>query len=642
MNKYTYFTIIALGLNVFFAHAQNKKLQRANDSFKRFEYSQAINQYERIVESGTTSSEIYQNLGDANYLNANYAEAAKWYAMLAESDTQALDIEHLYRYANSLRSIKDYENSNRIFEKLQVMKGQANDKSIGQYMKEIQEQYGSFEIQTVGINSSTSDFAPAFHLDGIVFSTGRDTAGVAKDLHNWNKKRFLNLYTATDTEGEGFKNAQRFSDRLNTRLHESSTAFTKDGKTVYFTRNKEKGRNFGRDAEGISRLKIYRAIFENNKWTKVTALPFNVPGRSVAHPSLNANEDKLYFASDMDGTLGQSDIFVVDIHEDGTFGQPKNLGKNINTQARETFPYVSKDDILYFASDGHPGLGGLDIFAVDLKNSESSKIVNLGEPLNSVADDFSFIMNSETKKGYFASNREGGMGDDDIYALTEVKPIDTRCFSDLKGIVKDKKSGEIIENTAVALLDADGNTITKTKTNEKGEFVLLAECNQDNMVVIASKENYEDDNKTISTNNENITDISLMLALIDTGAPIGADLAKYLNINPIYFDLNKSYIREDAKTILEKILNYLNEHPDAKVEVRSHTDSRASSSYNMGLSQRRAKATVNYLISKGVNKSCIKGVGFGESQLTNDCADGVKCSEEKHQRNRRSEFILVE
>ncbi len=642
MNKFKYSALAACALTLTFVNAQDKKLRKAHDSFERFEYNRAIHQYERLVASGTTSSKIFQNLADANYLNANYEEAAKWYSKLVKTVDDALDVERLYRYANSLRSINDFKGANSVFEQLQILKGKANEIDLGQSMKEIQEQFGSFEIKNMNINSAASDFAPSFRLDGIVFSTGRDTSGISKDVHQWNKKRFLNLYTATDFKSEGFSNVQRFSDKLNTRLHESSTAFTKDGKTVYFTRNKEKGNNFGRDSEGISRLKLYRAFFKNGKWRDIEELPFNAEGKSVAHPTLNNAEDKLYFASDIEGTVGQSDIFVVDIHADGTFGSPKNLSENINTIARETFPYVDKNDILYFASDGHPGLGGLDVFAVDLKNIDSSKIVNLGEPLNSTADDFSFIMNSETKKGYFASNREGGEGDDDIYALTEVKPIDTRCFSDLSGTVYDKDTNKIVPNATVTLLDAEGKTITETKSNAEGKFTLLAECNQYDHVIVATKEAYEADRKTITTEREDIADITLLLTLLNKGAPIGTDLAKYLSIKPIYFDFNKSVIREDAQEILKKILAYLDEYPDAKVEVRSHTDSRASTEYNMALSQRRAKATVDYLVSKGVNPSRIRGVGFGESQLTNDCANSIKCSEEKHQRNRRSEFILVE
>ncbi len=642
-NKLNYIICIAL-LALSFTNAQDRKLLKANKNFEDFNFSRAINQYENILARGTVSPVIYKNLGDANYLNANYEEAAKWYGKLAESSEDVLDVEHMYRYANSLRSIRDYEASGSLLKKLQELKGTTTKGSVADYMLAIKERYGSYTIENVEINSTESDFAPSFRLDGLVFSTSRDTSGISKNIHSWNKKRFLNLYTATNLEEGGFKNIMRFSDKLNTKLHESSTAFTKDGMTVYFTRNKANGKDFGRDQKGISRLKLYRAVFENGNWGQVQELPFNQDGYSVAHPTLNKAQDKLYFASDIPGTEGQSDIFVVDIHADGSFGTPKNLGVNINTGGRETFPYVTDDDILYFSSDGHAGLGGLDIFAVDLKNIENSKIVNLGEPLNSISDDFSFIINPKTKKGYFASDRSGGMGDDDIYALTELKPIDTRCFSDLLGKVKDKETGLFVSNSKVVLIDENGKTIGETNSDAEGIFKLERECHIKNFTILATKEAYEPGRKIIEDeiSNKDETNITLLLVKIDNGAPVGTDLTAYLNIKPIYFELNRSFIRKDAKATLEKIIAYLNRYPAAKIEVRSHTDSRASSTYNKALSERRAKETVNYLVGKGIASERITGMGFGESQLSNECDDSTKCSEEKHQQNRRSEFILVE
>jgi len=359
---------LAIVLVVGSTHAQEKKLLKANQSFESYEFTKAISQYENLVEQGTVTPEIYKNLGDANYLNANYKEAAKWYGMLADASSDALDIEHMYRYANSLRAIRDYKNSEALLKQLQDLKGIPNDKTIGEYMEAIKKRFGSYTIENIDINSSASDFAPSFRLDGLVFSTNRDTSGISKNLHNWNKKRFLNLYVATNTEDDNFNTIMRFSDKLNSKLHESSTAFSKDGTTVYFTRNKENGKGFGRDKKGVSRLKLYKSVYNGDKWDDIQELPFNQEGYSVAHPTLNKTEDKLYFASDINATRGQSDIFVVDINPDGTFGTPINLGDRINTAGRETFPYVTDDDILYFASDGHPGLGGLDIFAVDLSS----------------------------------------------------------------------------------------------------------------------------------------------------------------------------------------------------------------------------------------------------------------------------------
>ena len=644
MNKLKY-TLLAIILTFSFLNAQDKKIKKAKESFNRFEFSKAIKLYEGLVKEGVNSSEIYKNLGDANYLIANYNDASNWYTKLYETDTNALDIEHMYRYANSLRSIQKYNASDRVLKRIYALKNPTIDVSNfsnEKYMNEIKERYGSYSINNLDVNTAQSDFAPSFRLDGIVFSSGRDTSGISKTVHNWNQKRFLNLYTATNTEETGFKNAMLFSDELNTKLHESSTAFTKDGKTVYFTRNKENGKSFGRDAKGISRLKLYKAIFEDGKWKKIKELPFNKKGFSVAHPTLNKAEDKLYFASDIEGTFGQSDIFVVDINADGSFGKPKNLGDKINTGGRETFPFVTKDDILYFASDGHPGLGGLDVFAVDLKTIETSKIVNLAEPINSSLDDFSFIINTETKKGYFSSNRANGKGDDDIYALTEIKPMDTRCFSLITGIVKEKTTGTPLANVNISILDKDEKKLATGISKDNGTFEIKSKCSTNELIAIASKDSYEEDKKIVAaTIIENSTNITLQITRINTGAPIQSDLSKYLQIEPIYFDLNKWDIRPEAKKSLEKIIAYLKEFPKDLVQIKSHTDSRASRAYNIRLSNKRANKTMEYLIENGINANRLSAIGLGETQLTNDCDDTKRCLEKEHQQNRRSEFIVT-
>lgn len=636
------YPILATLFLVFVVQGQDRRERRAKTSFENYEFIKAIRNYENLVKKGTTSPEIYRNLGDANYFNANYSEAAKWYGLVSENDTEPLGTEHMYRYANSLGSIKNYEASSAVLRKIYERNGEKMGVTFEGFKRSIEEKQGSYEIENIAINSIESDFAPSFRLDGIVFSTARDSSIIYNSTHNWNKKRFLNLYMATRTEEGRFRRIMRFSDKLNTRLHESSTAFTQDGKTVYFTRNREKGKTFGRDSKGISRLKLYSAVFEDGKWRRIQQLPFNQEGYSVAHPALNKAEDKLYFTSDIEGTQGQSDIFVVDIHPDGSFGVPKNLGAKINTGGRETFPYVTEDDILYFASDGHPGLGGLDIFAVDLKTIESSRIVNLGEPLNSVADDFSFIINPNTKKGYFASNRAGGMGSDDIYALTELKALDTRCFIHLAGVVKDKETDAFIQNTTVTLLDGNGSIRDETHSDANGEYALTTECQETDYVLVASKDGYASDKRTISMGTMDFSNIVLHLVPEDNGTPIGTDLTKHLGTNPIYFDFNTSYLRHDAKMILEKIIAYLNTYPKAKVEIRSHTDSRGHRAYNKVLSQKRARETLNYLLSKDISITRVSSVGMGESQLTNRCDGTIKCTEKEHRKNRRSEFILVE
>jgi len=623
--------------------AQNAILKKANKSFERFDYSNAAELYEKAIAKGYDEQLAYINLADAHYMNANYPEAAAWYKKLAEKDDSALDKEHIHRYALALKSIGDYDASDQWMFKLASYDDVRADnfQKKKDYINKINEMSGRFKIENMNINSVGSDFAPSFHLEALVFSSARDSNIAKQEIHGWNKKRFLNLYTASDSFRENLASVQKFSDKLNTRAHESSTAFTKDGNTVYFTRNNTKNNSYSRDDEGVSRLKIYKSTFKNGKWGKVVSLPFNNKNYSVAHPSLNANEDKLYFASDMPGTLGKSDIWVVDIKGDNSYGKPRNLGELINTEGKETFPFITKENVLYFSSDGHPGLGGLDVFATRLE--KEPYIVNVGEPINSMSDDFSFIMNTETKKGYFASDRKGGIGDDDIYAFVEKTPIRLDCYSSLSGMVKDKKTNKKVSNAKVMLIGLNDEVLSETTTDFNGNFELESDCSKSHYLVLANKDSYSEGSLSLNNGGEqNVNDLSLFLVPNIKEAKLGADLAKYLDIEPIYFDFNKSYIRKDASIILDKVVAYLKQYPNTKIAVGSHTDSRASKTYNKALSQRRAKETVAYIVAKGIDLARISGKGFGESQLTNNCADAVQCSEEKHQENRRSEFIVKE
>ena len=627
------------------SQAQEKKIRKADTKFTNYSYASAIQSYEDLVEDGYTEEEIFKNLGNANYLNANYQEASNWYGQLFQLGITDIDPEYMYRYAQTLKSLEKYDASDVWMNKFKTAR--SNDQralAFGNnedYLEQIEERSGRYELKNLGLNSKVSDFAPSFYGKDLVFSTARDSGLVSKNIHRWNNGAFLNLYKATGDDQGNFTELDKLDRKLNKKTHESSTAFTKDGKTMYFTRNNSNNGKFSRDEEGISRLKIYRADLIDEEWGNIVELPFNGDSYSVAHPTLNNDETKLYFASDMPGTAGESDIFSVEINEDGTFGAPQNLGPQINTEARETFPFVTASDILYFSSDGHPGLGGLDVFGTDLKN-DSGKVLNVGRPLNGEEDDFSYIVNEETKKGYFASNRKGGQGNDDIYSFVEKEPLDFTCHTNITGVVKDKKTGALLANATIKVYDTKKNLIASSETDANGAFAMEGNCEDGNYKVVATKTDYDEGDKIFATvNAKDATGIEVVLAQTDKSAPIGTDLAKYLNIEPIYFDFDKHFIREDARISLNKVLAYLNEYPNVKIQVGSHTDSRANDNYNLRLSANRAKSTAAYLVEQGIDEGRISFEGFGETQLTNDCSNGVPCTKEQHQMNRRSEFIVV-
>jgi len=641
--------IIALSIFLAFAslNAQDKKEKKAEEKFDDYSYSDAIASYEALLADGYTSEAIYKKLGNANYFNANYDAASEWYGKLFELDGATIEAEYMYKYAQTLKSLEKYDDSDQWMQKFEASK--RRDKRANQfakntnYLEKIKAQSGRYDFKNLAINSNVSDFAPSFYGDQLVFATARDTGIVSKNTHLWNKAAFLNLFNADASGDEEFANPRKFSKTLNTKTHESSTAFTKDGKTVYFTRNNSEGRKFARDKEGISRLKIFRATLKNEEWTDITELPFNNAEYSAAHPTLSPDEKTLYFASDMPGSIGESDIFSVAIGDDGSYGAPVNLGDKINTEGRETFPFVSASNDLYFASDGHPGLGGLDVYATKINDMDDLYIVNLGEPVNSEEDDFSYVINDTTSKGFFASNRPGGKGEDDIYSFTQNTPPDLVCNTIVSGKVKDLSTGTPLSGAKIAIFNSENEVVSETLSKNDGSFNMEANCKEGDYKIVALKDEYDEGNEVFKINNANDTE-GLIVALDKTvkRAPVGTDLAKYLNIAPIYFDLDKSFIRPDAEITLNKVIEYLNVFPDMHIQVQSHTDVKAGTAYNLRLSKRRAKETMAYLIAKGISEERISQEGFGESKLVNNCTTRESCTDEQHEENRRSEFIVVE
>lgn len=640
--KHTIYTIF-LVLIALRANAQAGVEKKADKDYAQYAYVDAIATYERVAEKGYKDEKMFQKLGNAYYFNGELIKAAKWYdALFAMNEEQ--EPEYYYRYAQTLKATGDYAKADKILEAFNK-KTDTDKRGIlfeknKNYLEQIKANSGRFEIADAGINSTQTDYGSAYYDNKIVFASARDTGGVVRNTFKWTNKTFTNLYSAELKADGTVGKPERFEKKINSKFNESTPVFTKDGKTMYFTRNNFLDGKRGRDEQKITLLKLYKADFTNGKWTNVTELPFNSNQYSTAHPALSKDEKTLYFASDMPGTLGQSDLYSVVINPDGSFGKPQNLGAAINTEGRETFPFVSSDNELYFTSDGRPGLGGLDVFVSKINSDGTfSAVQNLGAPINSQQDDFAFIINSEKRNGFFSSNREGGIGNDDIYRFTEIKKI--LCEQLLKGTVVDLETNKIIENSKVLLLDEQFKTIGEVITATDGSYKFNVDCGK-TYHVRASKQDYETKELSVTIKNETgVT--SLMLPLEKRIKPIGVgtDLAKTLDIPIIYFDLDKSFIRKDAAFELEKILAVMKQYPKMKIDVRSHTDSRQTAKYNIALSDRRAKSTIQWLVKNGIAQNRVTGKGYGESQLVNHCSDGVPCTEAEHQLNRRSEFIIV-
>ncbi|MGB5665364.1 MAG: OmpA family protein [Maribacter sp.] len=641
--------ILLLFVLVFFigqnGFAQEKLVTKANEKYEEYSFSPAIDIYKKVLDKGYVSSELLKKLGNSYYFNANYQGAADTYKRLLDEYKPEIGPEYYFRYAQTLKSLGDYEGANTIM--AQFTKITADDLRAGvfnserDYLEEIKRNSGRYIITPFEYNTSYSEFAPAYYKEGLIFSSDRDTGNLAKYRHTWNSKDFLDLYKVNvDSISNGF--VTKLGEGVNTRLHESTSVTTKDGDTIYFTRNNFKEGKYIKDEKGVIRLKIFRAALIDGVWSNIEELPFNSDSYSVAHPSLSKDEKTLFFASDMPGSFGESDIFMIAINSDGTFGTPVNMGKNINTEARETFPFVTKEDILYYSSDGHQGLGGLDVFATKIAFGKYDRaVVNVGEPINSKMDDFTFIFNEDNRKGYFASNRTTGLGDDDIYGFIETEPLKLECVQDISGTVRDKISNEVLVGATVKVIDENNEELLTAITDSEGNYSLSLDCNKGNFVR-ALMQGYVPSEEYLgkSVGKPNIIDFYLERDTVTAG--FGDDLAKLLQLSTIYFDFDKYNIRKDSEIEVQKVIAAMEKYPSLKIKVNSHTDSRGRDAYNLWLSQKRAESTVNYMISKGIAENRLKGEGFGETKLVNRCANGVRCSAKEHEFNRRSEFIILE
>ncbi|MGA9639194.1 OmpA family protein [Flavobacterium sp.] len=645
--KKNYIIVLLLSLITIQLTAQNSPTEtKADKEYDRFAYIDAIKTYERMYDKGYKSKDILLKLANAYYFNGDLENAAKRYKELFDLDP-IVTPECYYRYAQSLKSIKEYKKADEMMAIFNKENG--NDlraklaASQKNYLSIIKKNSGRYIIENAGINSKYSDYGTAYYKNKIVFTTARDSGNFIKRVDPWTGEWFTNLYES-DVNSDGTLNsAKHLSKKLNTKFHESTPVFTKDGNTVYFTRNNYNNGKRGKDTNETTLLKIYKATLKDDSWIDPVELPFNSDNYSVAHPALSFDEKTLYFASDMPGTFGQSDIFKVTINNDGTYSTPENLGKGINTEGKETFPFITDKNELYFASDGHPGLGGLDVFVSKAKQDGTFKtVLNVGEPLNSPNDDFGLIIDTKSKMGYVTSNREGGMGSDDIYKIKETKPIQYPCEQFLIGFVTDLETGEPIVDSKVSLSDSNYKLIKTVITNKEGEFDFgQIDCNS-KYYIKTEKAAYNVEEVPVTViDNSGRTVVPITLEKTLKKVTIGDDLAKAFGIKIIYFDLNKYNIRSDAALELSKILDVMLQNPTIKIDIRSHTDSRQTEAYNNKLSENRAESTKNWLIQNGINQSRLTAKGYGESRLVNQCTDGVECTEEEHQANRRSEFVIT-
>ncbi len=725
------------------------KEKKAIADYDGFSYGKSIEKYEEIV---ATTVDQKRMLANSYWRTNELLQAEEAYAEIVTTEGHTAD--DLYSYASILREVKNYEKSDEWMTKFSEMN--VSDSRGKKYVakpgshESLKKDRGQFMVKNLDINSEQQDFGATYYKSQVVFTSSRQGTKSILRRYNRNGLAFLDTYVG-DISAHGIENLQYFNNKMNKKFHEGPVAFNKAGDMMIFTSNNYKEKA----ADGVSRLMLFSSKFVEDKWAEPVALPFNSPDYSVGHASISQDGKTLYFASNMPGGKGGTDIYKAPINSDGSFGEAVNMGDKVNTEGNEMFPFIHPDnEILFFSSNGHVGLGGLDVIVAQIKEDKSiGKVMNAGAPLNSNRDDFSFVLGLDGKQGYFSSNRDDGKGDDDIYSLELLKEFS--FGKTIKGVTKDK-DGNVLAGVEVKLLDAAGEEVETVTTGDNGEYSFMVPGDKE-WSLGGEKEEYFAGNTTVSTatdDDEVVAQLSLekdpglsLYAIItdkETKAPIdsvhikltdnmtgiteefwtpstgdflkplkekkikdrgsynlamdangyvgktvtyntefdkegkfeihsaldlsldpitvGVDLSKIIDIEPIYFDMSKYNIRADAALELDKIVKVMNENPTMEIELGSHTDSRGSDEANLSLSDKRAKASAQYVKERITNPDRIKGKGYGESTPTTidlsaegGAADfklvesyitpfkrkNRKKYDELHQMNRRTEFIVL-
>lgn len=735
--------VILCGYNV---SAQNGAMNKANTLYNNLAYHEASEIYLDLLGSGVDGPKMKLNLADCFYQIGDSKNAAKYYAKVIDSpETSSHDV---YQYAQSLKENGQYELSNRYMERFTKMTNVDSRADLyernRQYLKSIKDQKPYFEVSRLNLNTSATDFGGYIIGDNFYFISNRKESRLIKKTHSWNGGEFLDVYKVNASNLESVTDADRLVKGTNSKYHEGPMCVTPDGSKVYFTRNNVSKGAQRKSEEGVQNLKLYIAdIDANGNFVNEKEVSLNSKEYSTGHPTLSKDGKTLYFVSDMPGGYGGADIYKVSINTDGSYGEPINLGSTINTEGQEMFPMLNSEGMLFFASDGHPGLGGLDVYAyIPSFTGSGGEIMNLGEPVNSSRDDFALYVGKDNVNGFVSSNRLNGRTDDDIYAVKLLRPISAGLT--ISGTVKDNATNMSLSDVTIELIDENGTVVDSKTVDSDGNYEFFVEPDND-YTIRMNKADYFEAKQELSTKNmssgdegivkdfllekdpglalytlisdsktknpiegvnvtivDNMTGtefvsfvtnasgdylkgisgkklndrISYNIRLVKEGyfpkeltfnhqitEPGTINLHEFLKgglsmdeevedlgdlvvINPINFDLNKFNIREDAKVELDKIVTIMNTYPDMIVELGSHTDCRGSKAYNTRLSDKRAKASANYIKSKISNPERITGKGYGETRLINDCdCEGSKksdCSEEEHAKNRRTEFRVID
>jgi outer membrane protein OmpA-like peptidoglycan-associated protein len=620
----------------------------ADKSFDEYAFVDAIGLYEYAFEKDSTDNYVVKRLADANRNIGNTEEVERWLKKLIDRKVEVP--EDIFNYSQALKSNGKYllaEVWLKEYSELRPEDGRVNIQvSILEYIQFLMRDSVNFEIRDVALNTVGSEMGPAFYKDKLVFSSTSIGAKTGAN-YKWNELPYLHMYSAKVNADGDLTSPEPFAPKLKTSYHDGPVSFDQRKDIIYFTRNNFVKGKISKSRTDVVNLKIFIGKLEEGEWKLTGSFRFNSDEYSAGHPSIDKDGSIMYFASDMPGGYGKSDLYF-SVLSNGQWSKPFNLGPKINTEGNEFFPFISNDGVIYFASDGHGGLGGLDIYFSVPERGIFASIENMGYPINSAKDDFGLALDSTGVKGYFSSNRSGGKGNDDIYSL-KINHIPVV----IRGAVKDRDTKDVLSDAKVTVIDEDGKTIRSSITRSDGQFEFEVSKGQQ-YIINVNKEFYSESEKTVATttlrpNDEVFAEIFLDQKIDEQSnepAPKsmeeenGAAL-QVVEIEYINYALDQTEIKPEAAVILDKLIALMKEFPDLEIRVESHTDSRGSDEYNMLLSKKRAKAAFDYLSLKGVDPNRILYQGYGETKLLNKCTNGVTCTEEQHEVNRRSIVKVV-
>ncbi|MHC5352994.1 OmpA family protein [Myroides sp. LJL115] len=651
MKKYLHKGLVVIGLLCLplTGVAQNKATTKGDREFNQMGFAEAILDYERAISKGDRSIGVLSNLAESYFVNGQYADAKKWYDELFITGGFNPTADQYYNYVQTLKNAGDYQKADALLDRMSQVYPSDNRVILYNkdkyYMKTLRSNPYAYGVRHMpSVNTPYAEFGSAMYKGSMIFSSSQERTNYYQRIHSWTNDPFTKIYSVEVFIDGRIGKTKPFSKQIESKFNQSTPAFTKDEKTMYFSSNDRDQK----PGSSTNYMNLYKATYNGKVWTNIVKLPFNVEGASTAHPALTNDENWLYFVSDRDGGFGNSDLYRVEILPSGVYGPPQNLGSQINTESRESFPYISKENVLYFASDGQPGMGGLDVYGVQLYPDGSfGSVVNLGPSVNTAYDDFAFYLDSEGKYGFMSSNRPGGLGKDDLYFVREAEGIDLSQHQTIYGRVYDLATLEPIVNAQVSLHDSNNNIVGSVISNPNGDYTMegVTTFIGYSISVQAPDYNYiQIGFDPFQQGNKFFFDFGLQRSVPVAPAlqiEEGQDLMKVLNLEPIYFEFDSATITSRAEIELQYIYKIMVENPTMTILVRSHTDNRGAATYNLVLSQRRADSTKEWLVKQGISPSRIKTIGVGSTEPINECSKVQPCTELQYLENRRSEFIIT-